>query len=515
MSTVPEIIVVGGGIAGMTYATQLADRAGRRPVRIRILSKAVVQVSNSFQAQGGVAAVMRGDDSFEDHVRDTLVAGAGRNDEAVVRLVVREGPALIRGLIGLGAHFDRGTDGALRLAREGGHSTARVVHHRDRTGEEIVRVLQRRVELMPAIEVLSDQRAIDLIISGEGADRRCIGVRAVDLRTGDVTDRFAHLVVLATGGAGRMYEHTTNPQGASGDGIAMGIRAAALTRDMAFVQFHPTALHTGAHGTVSLVSEAVRGAGARLLGADLRPLMRGVHPMGDLAPRNVVARAIHREMMHAGVPHVWLDAGPIGVERFAQEFPGIALACRAHGLLPGRDLLPVMPAVHYMCGGLRTDDRGRTSIPGLFALGECAGSGVHGADRLASNSLLEALVIPKRAAEITWDEISGTPVLPSRIIRRDRLAKRPVEVVDRAMAALTHTMTKHVGIIRTEHGLQHSLRAINRISRQVQPIWERRRWTTALMDLRDLLVVARAVAEAALNEPESVGAHCWEVEPVS
>lgn len=516
MRTPLNVIVVGGGIAGMAYATQLADQAGKRPVRIRILSKASVQVSNSYQAQGGVAAVMRGEDSFADHVRDTLAVGGGRNDAEVVRLVVQEGPAMIRGLIGLGVHFDKEPGGALELAREGGHSTARVVHHRDRTGEEIVRVLQQRVQATAAISVVPDQRAIDLITAGEGATRRCIGVRAVDLRSGDITEHFAHAVVLATGGAGQLYEHTTNPPGATGDGIAMGIRAGACTRDMAFVQFHPTALFSGRRGTANLISEAVRGAGARLLGADKQPLMAGIHPMGDLAPRHVVARAIHREMVRAGVDHVWLDAGPIGIQRFTHEFPGIAEQCRDTGLLPGRDLLPVMPAAHYMCGGLFTDDRGHTSIHGLFALGECAGSGLHGADRLASNSLLEALVIPKRAAEATWETPCAQAVPAPRTIAQHRLAKRPVEIVGRAMTALTHAMTMHVGIIRHTKGLESALRVINCIERQVEPIWKRRRWTPGLMDLRDLLVVARSVTDAALHEPVSVGAHYLEdPEPAS
>lgn len=515
MSTPLDVIVVGGGIAGMTYATQLADRAGERSVRIRILSKAAVQVSNSYHAQGGVAAVMRREDSFMDHVRDTLVVGGGRNDADVVRIVVQQGPALIRGLIGLGAHFDREPGGALQLAREGGHSTARVVHHRDRTGEEIVRVLQQRVKGTPTITVVPDQRAIDLVMEGDGSERRCIGVRAVDLCTGDLTDHFAHAVVLATGGAGRLYEHTTNPPGATGDGIAMGIRAGARTRDMAFVQFHPTALYTGKRGTVNLISEAVRGAGARLLGADKQPLMAGVHPMGDLAPRHVVARAIHREMVRAGVDHVWLDVSPIGIHRFTHEFPGIARHCRDAGLLPGRDLLPVMPVAHYMCGGLRTDDCGRTSIAGLYALGECAGSGLHGADRLASNSLLEALVIPERAAGATLEASTVDPVRSSCTVMHSRLAKRPVEIVDRAMGALTHGMTTHAGIVRNAKGLESVLRVISCIERQLQPIWHRRRWSPGLMDLRDLLVVARSLTEAAMREPVSVGAHYMEEVPVS
>lgn len=502
-----DAIVVGGGIAGMVYATQLVDLAQGRPVRVRVLSKAPVQVSSSFAAQGGVAAVMRTEDSVEQHVRDTLTVGAGRNDPAVVRLVVSEGPALIRGLIGIGARFDANADGELDLAREGGHSAARVVHHRDRTGEEIVRVLHQRMTNTPGIEVMDGQRAIDLLVDGEGDQRRCIGVRAVDMRTGEVVDHFATHVILATGGAGNLYEHTTNPPTATGDGIAMAIRADVPVRDMAFVQFHPTALYAKKSGRVSLISEAVRGAGARLRGADKRPLMTGLHPMGDLAPRNIVARAIHHEMQQHAMPHVWLDASPIGSHRFAAEFPGIARDCAAIGLVPGRDLLPVMPAAHYLCGGVRTDDRGRTALAGLYALGECASSGLHGADRLASNSLLEALVIPKRAAQATLCEgLMAVPV-PSRIQRTNQLASRTLELIPRAMATLTHTMTMHVSIVRTEEGLHQALREINHLDRQVRASWQRRRWSADMMDLRDLLTVARSVTASALAEPDSIGAH--------
>lgn len=514
MSERVDVIVVGGGIAGMVYATQLVDLAKGKPVRVRILSKAPVEVSSSYAAQGGVAAVMRESDSFEQHVKDTLTVGAGRNDADVVRLVVREGPELIRGLVGIGAHFDANAKGELDLAREGGHSTARVVHHRDRTGEEIVRVLHQRVAETPGIDVMEGQRAIDLLVEGEGEQRRCIGVRAVDLRTGDVLDHFSPNVALATGGIGQLYEHTTNPPTATGDGIAMAIRAGVPVRDMAFVQFHPTALYTGKRGQASLISEAVRGAGARLLGADKKPLMTGMHPMGDLAPRNIVARVIHREMMLRHVPHVWLDASPIGIQRFTHEFPGIARACRALGLLPGKDPLPVMPAAHYLCGGIHTDDRGRTALPGLFALGECASSGLHGADRLASNSLLEALVIPKRAAQATIDGGSAVPPAPSHIHVSDQLAKRAVEIIPRAMSAHTHAMTLNVGIVRNAQGLENALRVMNCIERQVEPIWKRRRWSVGLMDLRDLLVVGRSIAEGALHEPKSVGAHCMEEVPV-
>lgn len=510
MKPLLDVLVVGEGIAGMTFATQLVDRAGDRPMRVRILSKAPVRVSNSFEAQGGVAAVMRPDDSFEQHVEDTLTVGAGRNDPAVVRLVVEQGPALVRGLVDLGARFDADAKGQLDLAREGGHSAARVVHHQDRTGEEIVRVLHERVERSTAIEVLDSWRAIDLLLEGEGEGRRCVGVSAMYLRTGDVVELRASAVLLATGGAGQIYKHTTNPASATGDGVAMAIRAGVPLRDMAFVQFHPTALVATDAGPTFLVSEAVRGAGARLLRADGSALMEHEHPKGDLAPRNVVARVIHREMQQNDVPNVWLDASAIGAQRFAAEFPAIDRRCRGMGLVPGLDPIPVAPAAHYFCGGIRTDDRGRTELAGLYAVGECASSGLHGADRLASNSLLEALVIPTRAVEAVLVDCADFVGAPMLTTRSNWLSSRNPPNMKRALETLRHTMSTHVAIVRERQGLAQALRLIARLERCLGRSWSRHRWSKDLIDLRDMLAVARAVTEAAIAEPESIGAHYLE-----
>lgn len=286
-----DVIVVGGGIAGMAFAERLAALAGGNTMRILMLSKAPVEASNSYLAQGGVAAVVLPEDSVEEHVQDTLAVGAGRCDPHVVRLIVEEGPKAIARLLDAGARFDADEQGRLRLAREGGHSQARVVHHRDTTGAEIVRVLRDRVAADRHIHVLDHAHVLDLITDGDGQAKRCIGVRTVDSRTGRVTDRLARAVVLATGGAGQVYLHTTNPPAATGDGIAMALRAGVPLRDMAYIQFHPTALYNPASGATFLVSEAVRGAGARLLRPDGSPLMHGLHPKGDLAPRNEIGRA--------------------------------------------------------------------------------------------------------------------------------------------------------------------------------------------------------------------------------
>ena len=502
-----DVLVVGGGIAGMSFATQLADLMGDRPLRIRLLRKTPAQVSCSYAAQGGVAAALHGADSVERHVADTLMVGAGRNDRAVVELVVRDGPALVDGLLGLGARFDADAGGRLHLAREGGHSVARVVHHQDSTGAELVRVLGERMANTSSIALLDGWRAVDLLLSKETAVPRCLGLRALHLGTRTLFDLHADVVVLATGGAGQVYAHTTNPAGATGDGIAMALRARAAVRDMAFVQFHPTALYTGGLGQAFLVSEAVRGAGARLLEYDGSPLMDGKHPMGDLAPRNVVARAIHRAIQRSGQAHVWLDVSPIGMARFAKEFPAIDRRCDELGIVPGRDLVPVAPAAHYLCGGIATDDHGRTGMPGLLAVGECAGSGLHGADRLASNSLLEALVVPRRAAA-TLAAISG----PVKEVKdpeslRQHVASRAPEPIHRALQDLRHAMSTHVGIVRCHDGLRVALRVIAQCERVIAPMRSRRRWSQELFDLRDLVCVARAITEAALAEPESVGTH--------
>ncbi len=501
-----EVIVVGGGIAGMACAARLALTAGHGGMSIVMLTKAPVQGSSSYAAQGGVAAVMDGGDSFERHIGDTLRVGEGRNDRRIVELVVRQAPAVIRELLAQGARFDADADGHLLLAREGGHSAARVVHHLDRTGEEIVRVLRRQVRDEPSVTLMEGQRVVDLLVR-EGDERRCIGVRAIDLATGDMHDRFADAVVLATGGIGQVFMHTTNPPDATGDGIAMAVRAGVPVRDMAFVQFHPTALHTGAQGQVPLISEAVRGAGARLLRHDGRPLMDGVHPSGDLAPRNVVARAIQEEMRRSGLPYALLDAGPIGTARFMREFPAIDRDCRRIGLVPGRDPLPVMPAAHYLCGGIATDDSGRTALSGLYALGECAGTGLHGADRLASNSLLEALVIPRRAA----DAIREAPHCEGGSLPRrqwpSKLSRSAPTGALRAISALRHAMSMHAGTLRDPEGLAMAMRMVARCERALGPMWVRRRWSLELINLRDLAAVARAVLEGALAEPVSAGTH--------
>ncbi len=501
-----KVIVVGNGVAGMSFALRLADRMKTEGVAIHMLSRTGPEYSNSNAAQGGVAAVIHPLDSWEQHRDDTLEVGGGRCEPAVVELVVKEGAACIRELLDQGARFDTDDRGGLNAAREGGHSAARVVHRGDRTGAELVRVLQAQVKLNPNIVVTETLMALDLLVTDDRLGRRCNGIRTIDVGSGEIKLHHADVVVLATGGAGQVYRHTTNPAGATGSGVAMAMRAGVPLRDMAFVQFHPTALYAPEQEATFLVSEAVRGAGAVLLQPNGERLMDGVHHMGDLAPRNVVARAIHAVMRQQNAPHVWLDATLIREARFAREFPMIQAHCWSLGLDPAREPIPVMPAAHYICGGIRTDAQGRTGLDGLYALGECAGSGLHGADRLASNSLLEALVIPKHAANSVMS--SGVQnALPHDAVTGRYHFTGPSFLTITTMKTLRDRMMDQVGIVREDAGLHAAWRDLKKIRQDMERAWASGERSMELFDLRDLVMVARAICGQAIEEPRNAGTH--------
>lgn len=507
-----KVIVVGGGVAGMSFALRLNNLIGLGEVDIRMISKAPVETSNSHAAQGGVAAVIHPSDSWEQHRDDTLAVGAGRCDVEVVERVVREGPGCIQELFKQGARFDTDAQGRLVAAFEGGHQAPRVVHHSDHTGAELVRVLQQQVRGSAHITITETLSALELLTMDDQRGRRCQGVIAIDIQTGVVHELYADVVVLATGGAGQIYRYTTNPVGATGSGVAMALRAGVPLRDMAFVQFHPTALYDPQRKQTFLISEAVRGAGAVLLRPDGTRLMEGLHPMADLAPRNVVARAIHSVMRELHVPHVWLDATPLG-ERFMHEFPMIMAHCKTVGIDPVKEPIPVMPAAHYLCGGIRTEAQGRTALDGLYALGECASSGLHGADRLASNSLLEALVIPRHAAASVL--IAEWPrALP---VDRElgRYADTGSSAVTEVMAgALRDLMTERVGIVRDRTGLREALRELDLMLQQVDRAWAEGERSFYFYELRDMVIVARAICEQAIAEPRNAGTH-WNADLIS
>jgi L-aspartate oxidase len=414
-TTSADVVVVGSGIAGLTCALRLRERVDR----VLLVTKTVLSAGSTAWAQGGIAAALHPEDTPEQHLGDTLVAGVGLCDPEAVRILVTEGPERVRELVALGAEFDRDAGGEIKLTREGGHHRDRIAHAGgDATGAEISRALiaaLHRVVDDPGIEVVEHALVVDLLTADDGAVRgvtlHVIGEGQVD----GVGAAYGRAVVLATGGLGQIYTSTTNPPVATGDGMAAALRAGARVTDLEFVQFHPTVLYLGegSTGQQPLISEAVRGEGAFLVDAAGGRIMRGRHPLADLAPRDVVARAILEVMREQGVDHVWLDARHLGGPFLEQRFPSIVARCRELGFDPAVEPLPVAPAQHYASGGIETDLRGRSSVDGLYACGECSCTGVHGANRLASNSLLEGLVFAHRIADDVTDRM-GRADLPLR-----------------------------------------------------------------------------------------------------
>ncbi|MBK6885731.1 MAG: L-aspartate oxidase [Tetrasphaera sp.] len=421
-TTTADVIVVGSGIAGLTCALRLRGQVDK----VLLVTKTVRSAGSTEWAQGGIAAALDPEDSPEDHLHDTLVAGAGLCDEDAVRVLVTEGPARVRELVDLGARFDRAPGGDILLTREGGHHRDRIAHAGgDATGAEISRALIEaldRVAQDPGIEVIQHALVVDLL---QDADARVCGVTLHVIGEGEhdgVGAAYGRAVVLATGGLGQIYSSTTNPPVATGDGMAAALRAGARLSDLEFVQFHPTVMYLGegAHGQQPLISEAVRGEGAVLVDDAGVRFMQGVHPMADLAPRDVVARAIVARMRDTGAAHVWLDARHLGKEFLERRFPSIVARCRELGFDPATDLIPVAPAQHYASGGVWTDLDGRSTLDGLYACGETACTGVHGANRLASNSLLEGLVFGDRIAEDIARRFAAGELPPTTPARRRR-----------------------------------------------------------------------------------------------
>jgi L-aspartate oxidase len=501
-----DVLVIGSGIAGLTFALRAAEHGD-----VIIVTKKERAVSSTNYAQGGIAAVMSDEDSPELHVRDTLIAGAGLCHLRAVEQLVAEGPARVRDLMEWGVRFTRSSDG-LSLGREGGHSRRRVVHAGDLTGREIERALLHAVGTHARIRLFEDLHAVDLTVSVDSrGGERCGGAILLEHLTGECVDVSAALVLMATGGLGQAYRHTTNPDIATGDGLAMAYRAGVAVANLEFVQFHPTALYP-ARDRAFLISEAVRGEGAILRRLDGSALMERVHHLGSLAPRDIVARAIDLDLKATGADHVLLDLSPLPRDLIENRFPGILAECRNRGVDILADPIPVVPAAHYSCGGIITDAEGRTSLPGLFAAGEVACTGVHGANRLASNSLLEAVVYSHRAALAVPEELAcADRHTGSRTASVDRPAAEPPAAgddvrVDEARTELRDLLWEDAGIARTDARLEVAADAIERIASRMHEQLSAPQ-DVARIELRNLIEVARLIVVCARQRQESRGLH--------
>jgi len=508
-------LVIGTGIAGLMLALKLA-----RQGNVLVIAKGSLEDNNTWMAQGGIASVLDDADSFEDHVRDTMEAGAGLCHHGIVRMVVENGPRLIRELIDIGVKFTRNAD-AYHLTREGGHSHRRVIHADDLTGKEVLSALIRACREQPSIRIIENQKAVDLLTSDKFGSAgpasfdppRCYGAYVMDRASRVVYQVRAGRTYLCTGGHGKVYLYTSNPDSATGDGLAMGWRAGCRVANLEFMQFHPTCLFHPKAKTF-LISEAVRGEGGVLKDASGRAFMDAYHPLGSLAPRDIVSRAIDSELKRSGASNVFLDTRHLGEEKLRRLFPNIYQTCLQHGIDMARDMVPVVPAAHYSCGGIIVDDAGRTNIAGLYALGEVACSGLHGANRLASNSLLEALVYADRVAtDVELDVESGESIAAAFDIDipgwDSGTAAPPDELV-----VLSHTwdeirrlMWNYVGIVRSEKRLSRALSRIAAIRAELDDYYWNYELTEQVLEVRNLALVAWLTVRCAISRKESRGIH--------
>ena len=507
-----DFLVIGAGLAGISAAMELAPHG-----RVVLCAKRTLDESNSSRAQGGIAVPIAEDDTIHSHLQDTLVAGAGLTNASAALEVIAGGAARIAALEDWGVRFERKPhspregDAEYDLGREGGHSVRRVLHSGDITGAEVIRVMAERVRERPSVQVLENHMAIDLITTGwlkVPGDDACIGSYFLDRATGEILAVRAPNTVLATGGAGKVYLYTSNPDVATGDGVAMAWRAGLAIRNMEFVQFHPTCLYHP-EAKSFLISEAVRGEGARLLNGAGKPFMKRYDPRAELAPRDVVARAIDHEMKTRGDSCAYLDITHKGEAFLKRRFPNIFAVCRKFGFDMARQPIPVVPAAHYFCGGVAADVRGRTEMAGLHAAGEVACTGLHGANRLASNSMLEALVCGHAAAR----DILETPRPKARKIRipawktGDAVPSDEAVVVTHNWNEVRTVMWDYVGIVRTNRRLARALRRITTLRREIRAYYRDYIVTADLLELRNIAAVAELVIRCAMLRRESRGLH--------
>ncbi|QQL49364.1 L-aspartate oxidase [Mucilaginibacter ginkgonis] len=508
-----DFLVIGSGIAGLSFALKAAKHG-----EVLIVTKASEDESNTKYAQGGVAVVVdKKDDSFEKHIEDTLIAGDGLCDRQVVEAVVKEGPARIREIIDYGTNFDKTNDGIYDLAKEGGHSEFRVLHYKDITGFEIERALLEEIHKHPNIEIISHYFAVELItqhhlgelVTKHSDDIKCYGIYVLNHLNGNVDKILSRITVMASGGAGHIYATTTNPTIATGDGVAMVYRAKGKVRNMEFIQFHPTALYNPGEYPSFLISEAVRGFGGVLKRLDGTEFMQEYDPRGSLAPRDIVARAIDNEIKKSGEDYVYLDIRHRNKKDILAHFPNIYAKCLDIGIDMTKDMIPVSPACHYMCGGVMVDHWGRSSINRLYACGECSSTGLHGANRLASNSLLEALVFAHRIYEdavVQFEEYSVPANIPDWNENGVQLSNEDI-LVTHNVREMQKLMNDYVGIVRSDFRLDRAMRRLGLLHEETESFYKKTKLSVKLCELRNLIQVSYIVVKSAMMRKESRGLH--------
>ncbi len=513
-----DVLVIGSGISGLSYALKIAQK--KPGVRISIITKSDDEESNTKYAQGGVAVVTDfRNDSFEKHIEDTLRAGDGLCNPETVEVVVREGPERIREMVEWGANFDKNDKKDYDLGREGGHTENRVVHYKDITGAEIERALLKAIKKLKNVELLNHHYVIDLItehhIPNESFDKynlNCYGAYVLDIKTQKIKKMSAKITLMATGGCGHVYKNTTNPIIATGDGIGLAHRAKARISNMQFIQFHPTAFYNNKPGQLSLISEAVRGFGAKLCTLSGEPFMYKYDPREELASRDIVARAIDNEMKLRGEDYVCLDCRHLDHKTFLEHFPNIYQQCKEEGYDMFKDLIPVVPASHYLCGGIDVDLHGQSTIKNMFAVGECSNTGLHGANRLASNSLLEALVFAHRSALKTLERMDEDNFNYNNLHRIPEWDQEGLQVNEEMVLLsylrreLQRLMSDLVGIVRSNDRLRRAKQKEEEIYRAVKEIYNFSILSPQLSELRNLVSVAFLIITQSMEQKENRGA---------
>lgn len=511
-----DFLVIGSGIAGLTYALKVAERHPDK--KVTIITKSHEDETNTKYAQGGVAVVNDlENDSFEKHIEDTIISGDGLCNQHIVEIVVKEGPDRVNEIIEWGANFDKNPDGEFSLGREGGHSEFRVIHYKDVTGKEIERALLAAIHKKPNIQLVTHCFVVDLItqhhlgylVTKSALDIECYGVYVLNLETHQIETILSKITLLATGGNGQVYRSTTNPVIATGDGVSMVYRAKGRIENMEFIQFHPTALYQPGNNNPFLITEAVRGDGGILRNEHGEDFMHKYDPRLSLAPRDIVARAIDSEMKITGMEYVYLDCRHMDAEKFIHHFPNIYEKCKSIGIDITKDMIPVAPAAHYSCGGIKTNEWGRTSINSLYACGECASTGLHGANRLASNSLLEAMVFAHRCYLEAVEKVDGIAFCTDvpDWNAAGTTAPREMILITQSLKELKQIMSDYVGIVRTDERLERAMRRLDILHEETEALYQKTEVSPQLCELRNLITVGYLIVKGASFRKESRGLH--------